>query len=98
MSLTYHPWVQRDINEALDYYAENAPASVDEFWCELNVRINEIRENPQRFGFYRKSGHLRRAKLRKFPYLVLFYRGSRGLRVTCVKHVKRHPSFGILRR
>ena len=98
MNLRFHPLVQRDINEVLDYYAERSLTAPDRFWEDLHTRFREISEQPQHFSFIHQERGLRRVRLRKFPYLILYYQTAGGIKVTCVKHERRHPSFGIARR
>jgi toxin ParE1/3/4 len=45
------------------------------------------------------QGDLRRALMKRFPYVIYFRLiDGRAIRVTVVKHEKRHPSYGVLRR
>ena len=98
MTLRPHRAVQRDINEVLDYYAECSITAADRFWEDLHQRFREVAENPEQFGFIHKERGLRRVRLRKFPYLVLYYQGGSTVKITCVKHEKRHPLLGLRRR
>ena len=98
MNLRFHPLVQQDINEVLSYYAERSLIAADRFWDDLHTRFHEISEQPEHFGLLHRARGLRRVRLRKFPYLILYYQTSAGIKVTCVKHVRRHPSVGISRR
>jgi plasmid stabilization system protein ParE len=98
MSLRFHPAVQRDLNEVLDYYAEHSPTAADRFWHALHERLAEIAGNPERFGFVDPTRGLRGVRVRKFPYLIVFYQTRDGVKVTCVKHEKRHPLRGMQRR
>jgi plasmid stabilization system protein ParE len=98
MNLLFHPGVQRDINEVLDYYSERSLTAADRFWDELHARFREIADNPRRFAFIHAARGLRRARLRKFPYLVIFYESEQRVKVTCVKHEKRRPPLGLRRR
>lgn len=40
---------------------------------------------------------MRRASLRKFPYLILYKIRPDTIRVSVVKHEKRHPKYGLWR-
>ncbi len=98
MSLRFHPAVQHDINEVLGYYSERSPTAADRFWDALQERFDEIAGNPDQFGFIHQARGLRRVRLRKFPYLVIYYQTDTGVKITCVKHEKRHPLRGLFRR
>ncbi|MEO0016821.1 MAG: hypothetical protein RLZZ522_104 [Verrucomicrobiota bacterium] len=98
MKLRFHPAVQRDLNEVLDYYEERSDTVADRFWKELQDRLTEIECDPERFGFIDLGRGLRRARLRHFPHLIIFYQSGNTVKVTCVKHERRHPLRGLGRR
>jgi plasmid stabilization system protein ParE len=98
MSLRFHPRVQHDINEVLDYYADRSLTAADRFWDDLHLRFREIEQQPRRFPFLHQPRGLRRAQLSRFPYLIVYYESPGGVKITCVKHEKRHPAFGMSRR
>lgn len=98
MTLRFHPEVQRDIDEALSYYEERSTIAAERFWTALEARLFEISEAPQRFGFLNATRGLRKVSVPNFPYLILFYESATGVKVTCVKHEKRHPMVGLKRR
>jgi len=67
MKVVYHPAVQRDVSAILRYYDALSRRVGDEFWAELQMFIKAAAENPERF--HPVTVHLRRANLRRFPYL-----------------------------
>ena len=91
MKLRFHPLVQRDIDEALSYYEERSTKAAERFWKALDTRLHEIALSPKRFGFIDEKRRMRRVALREFPYLIIYYESSKGTKITCVKHEKRHP-------
>jgi plasmid stabilization system protein ParE len=98
MNLAFHRLVQRDINDVLSYYSERSTLAADRFWAALEERFQEISVSPERFGYLDERRGLRRVLLRRFPYLIVYYLSPTGIKVTCVKHKKRHPLVGLLRR
>ena len=98
MTVRFHSAVQREVSEVLDYYSERSMRTADQFWDELEARIEEIAENPKRFTLLDPIRGLRRAKLRKFSYMILYYISAHGVKISCVKHEKRHPNAGMSRR
>lgn len=95
MRVTYHPSAQKDVNRILKYYDSKSGKLGDEFWEELTHRIKEIAKNPSR-SHLTGSG-LRRVNLRRFPYHFLFRLFPDKIRVTVVRHHKRHPKLGMRR-
>ena len=97
--LGFHPLVQRDLNEILDYYeAEAGPEVSDRFEAEFQVAIAGIKADPRHFPFYQKQRRYRRCLLPTFPHLILFRETESYMRIMVLKHVKRAPSFGLRRR
>jgi len=96
MKVVYHPAVQRDVNGILRHYDRISPAFGDEFWDDLMGHIQEAARNPEHFHF--GAPDRRRVNLQKFPYYFLFRLMPGVLRITVVRHHKRHPRFGLSRR
>lgn len=99
MTLEFHPAVQRDFNEALDYYeAEGGIHLADRFEAEFRVCIAAVKAGPTRFPFYQRSDRFRRIRLKSFPFLVVYRATTATVRVVLLKHERRHPRFGMSRR
>jgi hypothetical protein len=95
MQIEYHPAVRQDVGEAaLRYNAVSRKLAV-EFKEELHRIISKAAENPNRFPAVRPRFH--RANLRRFPYHVIYREIPAGIRVTLVRHHRRHPDVGIER-
>lgn len=95
MIVQYHPAVESDIAEALERYAAVSPVLGEEFKQELRQFVALAAANPGRFH-PAKSG-FRRANLRRFPYHFLYRELPNGIRITLVRHHKRHPDHGLER-
>jgi plasmid stabilization system protein ParE len=97
--LTFHPLVQKDLNEILSYYEQEAsPDVADRFEAEFRVALAAIKESPRHFPFYLKQRRYRRFAMPTFPHLILFRETSSSIRIMVLKHVKRSPGFGLRRR
>jgi len=46
VKVTYHPAVQREINEAIAYYRSISETLADEFWERLMHEIEYAQRNP----------------------------------------------------
>jgi len=98
MKLSFHPGVQADVNAILAYYDEQGGERLaDRFYEDLTARFRDILEHPQKFPFYLGNKLKRRARLHRFPYLILYRILPDRVRVTVVKHEKRHPNYGSAR-
>jgi plasmid stabilization system protein ParE len=96
MKVVYHRLVHKDVSQAQRHYDRISIQLGDEFWDELMALIEKAATNPLRYRAY--SEPLRRANLKRFPYHFLFRVISEGIRITVVRHNKRHPNYGVTRR
>lgn len=94
MRLSFHIRVQQEVNEAVAWYEEQSEGLGDDFFDQLQLTLARITEHPERFAFWLGSKIMRRAKLNRFPYDVIFEVRPDRVRVTCVRHEKRHPNYG----
>ena len=96
MRLSLHPRVQHDVNAILRRYDEVSDGLGDRFFRELTDALKVVLENPQK-GHSVARG-LRRYNLPSFPFHFLFRIVGDRVRVTVVRHHKRHPRTGTTRR
>ena len=95
--LRFHPSVQRDINEAMEFYFENASERVAlRFWEELSACFQKIQKNPRRYPL--KELVLRRCNLEIFPFNILFEDLPDRIRTQVVRHNSRRPEYGAKRK
>jgi plasmid stabilization system protein ParE len=98
-SIGFHPLVQRDLNQILDYYESEVGLEVaDRFETEFRSAISAIRTEPRHFPFYQKQRNYRRCLRATFPHVILFREAGAHVRIMVLKHVKRAPAFGLRRR
>jgi plasmid stabilization system protein ParE len=92
----YHPKVPAEARTLLQYYASISPRLGDAFWDELLAAIDKARESPTEHHFDRTG--LRRSNLRRFPVHFLVRILPSAIRITVVRHDRRHPDYGTERR
>jgi len=95
VNVQYHPAVEQDVADALRRYDEVSPILGDEFKKELRHFIRLAAANSGRF--HPVSSKFRRANLKRFPYHFLYREIPDGIRITLVRHHKRHPDYGLYR-
>ena len=99
MKVTFHPLVQKDLDEILDYYERETSRGVaDRFEEEFRAAIVAIKHGPRQFPFYQKQRRFRRVTLKTFPHLILYRECVDSIHITVLKHVRRAPGFGLGRR
>jgi plasmid stabilization system protein ParE len=67
----------------------------EDFKAELRRIISVAAAKPGRFHLLRQGFH--RANLKRFPYHFIYRELPDGIRVTLVRHHRRHPEFGMER-
>lgn len=98
MKLSFHHRVQSEVNEAARWYEEQRDGLGDDFFRHLTAAFDLIATRPEGFGFWLNSKTVRRIKLKRFPFAVLYEIRPEKVRVLCVRHDKRHPRFGLGRK
>ena len=95
MRVEYHPAVAAEVTEALQRYDAVSRRLGDEFQTELRRVIALAAVNPGRFHVLKPG--VRRANLKRFPYHCIYRELSDGIRVTLIRHHRRHPAYGMER-
>lgn len=95
MSVEFHPAVEQDVAEALQRYDAVSQKLGEEFKAELRRLISAAAARPRRFHLIKPGFH--RANLHRFPYHFIYRELADGIRVTLVRHHRRHPNFGMER-
>ena len=97
MRIEYHPAIEGELVEIRDYYNEQSRNLGDDFINEFERQVLRIAAIPYRWMVVR--GDTRRALMKRFPYLILFrVVNDEVIRITVIKHERRHPAFGVNRR
>ena len=97
MIIEYHPDLEAELAEIITYYNERSPRLGDDFLNEFERHVLRIAAMPTRWMVIR--GEIRRTLMKRFPYVILFrIIDASVIRITVVKHERRHPAYGIHRR
>jgi len=97
MRIEYHPALDRELQEVREYYESQSIGLGSDFVDEFERQVLKIATMPERWMVVR--GDLRRSLMKRFPYVIYFRLPEADvIRVTVVKHEKRHPSYGMRRK
>jgi plasmid stabilization system protein ParE len=97
MQVEYHPAIENELREIVNYYNECSGGLGDEFLSEFERHILKIAATPLQWRAI--SGDIRRALMKRFPYFIYFrVLENDVLRVTVIKHQRRHPNYGSSRK
>lgn len=94
MRIEYHPAVEDELKEAMDYYNQCSENLGIKFLNEFEEQILKIAESPLLWGVIEND--IRRALMQRFPYAIYFRLvQSDVVRVLVIKHQHRHPDYGL---
>lgn len=82
---------QQELDEAVSWYAEQAPGLGDAFLVETLKTLKLIAQFPQ--AWHPLSPQTRRCRLNRFPYSVIYNQEGDDLLVLAVAHQHRKPNY-----
>lgn len=95
--VVFHPHVQSDMGDVLQYYREQGGLALSERFFEMFLAtVERVRKNPE--ACHPAAKGMRRVAIKGFPYHLLFRSSKVKIRMLVLRHDKRHPSFGLSRR
>ena len=90
-NLRFHPQVVQDLQQAFNWYEEQAEGLGGLFYTEVDARFNDIIRQPDIFGRAFDGLDYRFARLRKFPYLIIFRLSGSTVEVLGIFHTASNP-------
>lgn len=91
MNVRLLPAAQSELDEAIHWYAQQAPGLGDPFLVEFLRTIQLIERHP--LGWHALSSQTRRCRLRRFPYGVIYNVDQDSVLVIAVAHLHRRPTY-----
>ena len=95
MKVSFHRRVQAETDEAVSWYEDQSHGLGDDFFARVEEALSLIKSSPTHHSFWLHSKAVRRVKLKRFPYDLLYELRPGQIRVLCLRHEKRHPNFGL---
>ena len=94
MTIEYHPGLAAELLEIRNYYNDCSPGLGDGFVDEFERFVLRIAATPARWMIVEHD--IRRALMKRFPYVIYFRHSTEDtVRITVVKHERRHPTYGL---
>lgn len=91
MNLVWHPEIQEEIDEGVDYYFKKEPGVEDEFIEALKAATRKLLKDP---GFPRQfDPPYRRVVAERFPYQIIYRIEADTVRIIAVMHQSRKPGY-----
>ena len=95
MKLKFIPPSDQELVDAYNYYDDQLMGLGDQFLSEFNKTVELIIEYP---AIWNKVGkRMRKALLKRFPFLVLYIYENDIIHITCIAHQHRDPEYYIER-
>src|SRR5258706_15558459 len=93
MKVEYHPAIEAELRAIQDHYEERSPGLGKAFIDEFERQVLQLAARPERWMVITED--LRRCLMRRFPYIIYFRCvDPERVRITVVKHQRRHPDYG----
>ena len=101
MRVEFHPKARTEIRSAARWYEEHRSGLGEEFAKEISTALDGIEEAPLSFplwpGTRGAARAIRKATVKRFPYLIGFEVHEDYLLVIAVAHAKRRPLYWLTR-
>ena len=91
MSIRLLEPAQIELDEAISWYAEQALGLGDAFLIEALKTLRLIEQFPQ--AWHPLTSEIRRCRLRRFPYSVVYTQDGPGILVLAIAHPHRKPDY-----
>jgi plasmid stabilization system protein ParE len=90
-ALQLHPLAYQDAREAVAWYTAISPQLGKRFTTALKTAFAGVKERPQLCAFIRQKRQTRFAKLKKFPYFLMFRWEDEVVHILGVFHSASNP-------
>jgi len=94
--LKVHPEAIAEASEARRWYHDESPAVAERFDHEVESAFATLLDSPERWP--RILGGHRRIRLRRFPYMIVYYVRGSDVFVVAIAHMHRRPGYWMDRR
>ena len=97
MSYFFHPAAEAEHLESIAYYESKRPGLGAMYLAEFETLMEHVCENPHRHPL-EKQPDVRRIRMKRFPFTVLYREASHTVQVLAVAHHRRRPQYWLGRR
>lgn len=91
MKIRFLSVAQQELDEAVEYYNHEVPGLGKDFVTEIRAALERIRHFPN--GWHRLSENIRRCRLRRFPYGLIYATLDQEIVIVAVAHLHRRPDY-----
>lgn len=91
MQIRFDPEALAELTGAMDWYSVRSERAARMFVIEFERAVLRLRESPLRWPTYRHG--TRKARLRRFPFAIVYRVGTDDIQVIAVAHLHRRPGY-----
>ena len=91
MNLRFLEPAQAELDEAIQWYANQAPGLGDAFLIEVLAALKLIQQFPH--AWHPLSSEIRRCRLKRFPYSAIYAVDGEDLLIIAIAHQHREPAY-----
>jgi plasmid stabilization system protein ParE len=100
MNLIYFDEAKAELAEAIKWYVLQSPPSAARFADCVADAIEEIVLTPNFYSRYElrnNPGNIRRARIKGFPYIVIYEVSDDAVKIVAVAHMSQRPGYWMSR-
>jgi plasmid stabilization system protein ParE len=90
LPIRFLPEARAEYDDAVDWYAAHRDALGEDFILKVRQTLRQIAARPRMFS--KIYGEARRARVQRYPYVVIFQIMTEEIAVISVFHTSRDPS------
>ena len=94
MTYFFHPAAEIEYLESIAYFESKKPGLGATYLEDFERIMKNICQAPHRYPI-EKQPDIRRVKMNKFPYFILFRESSNIVQVLAVAHYRRRPQYWL---
>ena len=94
MTYVFHPAAEIEYLESIAYFESKKPGLGATYLEDFERIMKNICQAPHRYTI-EKQPDIRRVKMNKFPYFILFRESSNIVQVLAVAHYRRRPQYWL---
>ncbi|MCA9267849.1 MAG: type II toxin-antitoxin system RelE/ParE family toxin [Planctomycetales bacterium] len=87
----YHPAAAAKLTQSFDWYYERSPRAAAAFLAEVQEAVAQVVRHPNRWPLYLHG--TRRFRLRRFPFVLVYFDDSETIYGLAVAHLSRRPGY-----
>jgi len=94
VSYQFHPAAEAEHLETVAYFESKRPGLGASYLAEFEMVMSSVCASPHRYPIERRPD-IRRIRMKRFPYFVLYREVSGTIQVLAVAHHRRRPNYWL---